>query len=201
MEQENRLRHPPRYAEAIDRMPEVMDIRDDDLRAEVVSCLIECVPEYFWTAPASSSHHPPEHRARHGLWVHTKRVCTTFERLAPSMVNQNHLSWGDIDHGRAACILHDTFKFGEPPTDVGDTTKRHDVIAAEYYDDGMVLPEAVLGAIEAHNGPWYAGKPPETHLEQIVHIADMMASDENAHVAVKDPHPTLRDQFPRLEER
>lgn len=185
--------------EVLARFPEVEDIRDDELAEKVIG-VIQQFPDYFWTAPASSNHHPPEHQARHGLWLHTKRVSTVFERLAPSMVNQGHLEWYDIDCGRAACILHDMFKYGEPPTSVDGTTKDHDVTAAEWLDTHEFdIPESVVDSVEAHNGPWYRGSPPRSHLEQIVHIADMVASDENCRIAVKEPHDTLVDQFPRVE--
>lgn len=186
--------------EAIQRMPEVEDIKDDRLREQVIQVVRE-FPDYFWTAPASSSHHPPEHQARHGLWLHTKRVCTTFERLAPSMVQQGFMEWQEVDYGRAACILHDMFKYGMPPTSVDSTVEDHDIIAASWLRDHTQLPDEVAGAVEAHNGPWYQGRPPKTHLEQMVHIADMMASDENGRIAVKDMHKVLTEAFPRVSER
>jgi hypothetical protein len=186
--------------EAVRRFAEVNDIKDDTLR-EMVIGTIQSFPSYFWTAPASTRHHPAEHRQRHGLWIHTKRVCTAFERTAKSMVTQGHLEWSDIDNGRAACILHDMYKYGIPPTSVTTTVKDHDVIAAEWLADHTQLPADVIGCVEAHNGSWYAGKSPETHLEQMVHIADLHASDENVRIAVKDPHPILKNQFPRVSER
>lgn len=186
--------------EAIHRIPEVEDIKDDRLREQVIQVVRE-FPDYFWTAPASSSHHPPEHQARHGLWLHTKRVCTTFERLAPSMVQQGFMEWQGVDYGRAACILHDMFKYGMPPTSVDSTVEDHDIIAASWLRDHTQLPDEVAGAVEAHNGPWYQGRPPKTHMEQMVHIADMMASDENGRIAVKDMHEVLTEAFPRVSER
>lgn len=186
--------------EAVRRFPELEDIQDERLR-EAVTGVVQEFPDYFWTAPASSRHHPPEHRMRHGLWLHTKRVCTSFERLTQSMVKQGHLSWEQIDYGRAACILHDMFKYGIPPTSVDGTVKDHDSLAANWLDDHADLPDEVIGAVSAHNGPWYQGKTPSSHLEQIVHIADMQSSDENVRVAVKDMHPVLEQQFPRVTER
>ena len=186
--------------EAVHRFPEIEDIKDETIREMVVQ-VIRDMPDYFWTAPASSKHHPPEHRQRHGLWLHTKRVATAFERLSQSMVKQGHLSWEEIDYGRAACLLHDMFKYGMPPTSVDGTVNDHDRIAANWLDEHTQLPDEVIGAVEAHNGPWYVGKAPESHLEQIVHVADMQASDENVRIAVKDPHPILREQFARVSSR
>jgi len=200
MEQQYDLYGDISETEAVARLPEVDDIRDEQLR-EMVIRVIQEMPEYFWTAPASSRHHPPEHRQRHGLWLHTKRVCTAFERLGPSMVKQGHLEWQDIDNGRAACLLHDMFKYGLPPTSVESTIRDHDVVASTWLADHTELPDAVLGAVEAQNGPWYNGKMPQSHLEQIVHMADLHASDENVRVGVKDMHPVLRAQFPRVSER
>lgn len=186
--------------EAFRRFPELNDVRNDELREQAV-LVIRDLPGYFWTAPASSSHHPPEHQQRHGLWLHVKRVCTAFERLAPSMVNQGHLQWEDVDQGRVACMLHDMFKYGIPPTAVKHTTDDHDVIAADWLADHTSLPEPVIESVRSHNGPWYEGPPPRSHLQQMVHIADMNASDENARYAVKEPHEVLQDQFPRVAER
>lgn len=185
---------------AVERFPELTDIKDDRLREATIGAVRE-FPDYFWTAPAASRHHPPEHRERHGLWLHTKRVCTAFERPAESMVKQGLLEWKDIDHGRAACILHDMYKHGMPPTSADGTVTNHDALAAEWLDAHTQLPDPVVDAVESHNGPWYVGKMPDSRLEQMVHIADMHASDENARIAVKDPHPILREQFPRVDER
>jgi hypothetical protein len=187
-------------AEALERLPEISDIRDEELREQVLQTVRQ-FPDYFWTAPASSHHHPPEHQARHGLWLHTKRVCTAFERVAKSMVKQGHLDWSDIDKGRAACILHDMYKYGVPPTSVDSTSSSHDVTAANWLLENTQLPSEVIDAVEAHNGPWYAGNPPTSHLQQMVHIADLNASDENARYAVKDPHRILLEKFPRIEVR
>jgi len=186
--------------EILNWLPEVEDISDEELREQVIGALFD-VPDYFWTAPAASRHHPPEHRARHGLVLHTKRVCTAFERVASSMVKQNHLTWEDVDCGRAACILHDTFKYGTPPTAVDNTVSNHDVLAADHYRNNTQLPKSVCDSIEAHNGAWYRGDPPTSHLQQVVHMADLAASDENASYAVKEPCQTLKEKFPNLQER
>lgn len=186
--------------EALRRFPEADDIENEELREQVIQTIRQ-FPDYFWTAPAASKHHAPEHRQRHGLWLHTKRVCTVMERLAQSMVKQGHLSWEEVDYARAACILHDMYKYGIPPTSVDSTVKDHDVTAADWLRDHTKIPDEVCGAVEAHNGPWYVGHPPSSHLEQIVHIADMVGSDENIRVAVKEPHPVLREQFARVSYR
>jgi hypothetical protein len=186
--------------EAIERFPELNDIKDDELREMTVG-VVRNFPDYFFTAPAATRHHPPEHRQRHGLWLHTKRVCTTFERMTQSMVSQNHLTWEEIDYGRAACITHEMFKYGIPPTSVQSPANNVGLLTANWLRDNTEMPEKVCDAVESHGGPWYAGSQPTSHLSQMVHIADLHASDVNNHVAVKDLHPVLEDAFPRVDER
>jgi len=201
MEQLVEATYPPvTRDEILEWLPEIDNINDEELREQVLMAFTE-VPEYFWSAPAASRHHPVEHQARHGLVLHTKRVCTAFERFAKSMVKQGHLTWEQIDEGRAACLLHDTFKYGMPPTSVDSTTKSHDVTAANWLRENTSLSDAICDAVEAHNGAYYNGKVPTSHLEQMVHIADLAASDENAVYAVLEPNQTLRDKFPRVRSR
>lgn len=200
MEIEDAPYPPQSESELREWLPELNDITDSDLRDETISALLDG-PDYFFTAAASSKYHPPEHKQRHGLVLHTKRVVTAFERTAESMVKQGHLSRHEVDMGRSACLLHDLFKYGEPPTSVQSTTRDHDVVAATWLDENTDLPDEVIGAVESHNGSWYHGKSPETHLEQMVHVADMTASDPNMRIAVKGLHPVLQEQFPRVSER
>lgn len=187
-------------SEAIEWFPEVDDIDDERLREQTIGA-IQQMPEYFFTVPAASSYHPEQHQSRHGLVLHTKRVVTVLERFAPSMVSQGHMSWQDVDYARAACILHDSHKYGKPPTNCNGTRNDHDVIAAEWIRYQTQLPDEVAGAVESHNGPWYRGSPPTSHLEQVVHMSDMVASDPNVDVAIKDPHETLQQRFPTVSTR
>jgi len=186
--------------EAINRLPEIEDISDSELREMTIGAVRD-FPSYFWTARAAKRHHPPEHRQRHGLWLHVKRTCTTFERITQSMVNQGHLSWEEIDCGRSACILHEMFKYGHPPTSVVEPVNNAGLVAANWLRKNTELPNNVTDAVESHGGPWYAGSQPTSHLSQMVHVADLYASDTNNHVAVKDLHPVLEDAFPRVDER
>lgn len=187
--------------EAVRRFPEVEDITDDELREQVIDVLRNGIPDYFWTAPAASRHHPRKHRARHGLWLHTKRVCTELERFGPSMVKQSHMTWAEMDHMRAACILHDMFKYGYPPTSVDSVVSNHDTLAANWLSSHTELDDDVIGAVESHNGAWYVGPPPSSSAEQTMHIADLGGSDENNDIAVKDPHPVLQNHFPSIRKR
>lgn len=185
--------------ELVRRFPEVNDIRDPDIQQEVEKVLCHDLPEYFWKVPASSTgkYHPKDHNQEHGLWIHTKRAFTAFERLARSYDNQGKISRYEQDCGRAAILLHDMFKYGKPPERQEHTISDHDVLAARFLERNTDLPEEVIGCVASHNGPsgWGEGKAPETELEQIHHLADMIASDSNGYFKIKQPAEELQDRL------
>lgn len=191
------------YVETVDDvyewLPELYDISDETLRRNTADALFDA-PDYFWTASTDSYYHPDEHGARHGLLLHTKRVASVFSRLTASMEKQGHLSEYETDCGVAACLLHDTFKYGESPTETGSGTYgANDQLAADYYREHHGnLPYDVTAAIEAHRGGWGRGSPPTTHLQQMVHIADMIASTDYINVGVKEPNDVLKNHFSNL---
>ena len=177
--------------EVIERFPEVKEIDDKVLAQEVVSVLDEHLPEYFWKVPASSTgqYHPEDHNDQHGLWIHTKRAFTAFERLSKSYKHQGKITEWERDCGRAAILLHDMFKYGKPPETKEHTVDDHDFLAARFLDKNTDLPPKVVGCVESHNGPegWGKGKAPGNSLEQIHHLADMIASDRNGFFKIKEP--------------
>lgn len=181
--------------------PELHDISDEHLRRETADALFSA-PDYFWTAPASSRHHPEDHRSRHGLVLHVKRAVSVFERLAPSMTRQGHMTDENVDEARSALLLHDVLKYGDPPTDTGSgTSGKHDVLVRDWLEDTTDLPKSVTEAAASHNGPWYAGPPPTTHTGQMVHVSDMVASCEYINIGVKSPNKVLQNRFPALMQR
>lgn len=183
----------------VERFPEVKDIQDRDLRDGVVSVLDEHLPEYFWEVPASSTgkYHPRDHNQEYGLWIHTKRAFTAFERLSRSYKHQGKITEWDRDCGRAAILLHDMFKYGKPPERQEHTVDDHDFLAARFLDKNADLPTKVVACVESHNGPsdWGKGKAPETDLEQIHHLADMIASDRNGYFKIKEPIEEVEEQL------
>jgi len=185
-----------------DFFPELHDIANDAVRRSTAGALFDA-PEYFWSASTGSYYHPEEHGSRHGLVLHTKRVASIFERTADSMIKQNHLDENAADAARAGILLHDTFKYGEPPTETGSGTHgANDKVAADYYRaNHSDLPDATYGIIEAHKGPWGRGKRPTTHAEQMVHVADQLAACSYVSIGVKEPNDVLKSQFPTLESR
>lgn len=174
------------------RLPELNNIRDPELENQLVEIFLDHAPEYFWTCPASSSgkYHPPDQRGKHGLWLHTKRAFTCFERLGRSYKADEKLTERQLDYGRAGILVHDLFKQGHEPRDEKHTSSDHDVIAYKYLKRETELPDEVLGCVVSHNGPWGEGRRPENVLEQVHHNADMIASDKNAFFKVQDPIPS-----------
>lgn len=185
--------------DVVRRFPEVNNIDNRDIRKLTINIIADLCPDYFWEVPASSSgkYHPKDHRVDRGLWLHTKRAFTQYERLAPSFKQQGRISGVEMDYGRSAILLHDMFKYGWPQNK--HTTKNHDVIAAEQLREYGSVPEEIIGCVETHNGPWYAGPSPRNDLELLHHSADMTASDvNNPDIAVLKPCRELEKQFPSV---
>jgi hypothetical protein len=179
--------------EVIRRLPETLTIQDDEIYSDTLKLFSEEVPEYFWTAPASTGgkYHPIDETEKHGLWLHTKRVFVIYERLIESLLEQRRMDEKEADLGRVAVLLHDSFRLGETDEGEDHTVAEHGEIAADIVRDNTSLDDRIAGAVEAHDGAWGKGKAPETDLEDIVHNADMVASERGINTAVINPHETL----------
>jgi hypothetical protein len=169
---------------------------------------LEHCPEYFWDCPASSTgkYHPKSHSKKHGLWLHTKKSFTVYEDLSDSWLEQGLVSQYEVNCGRAAILLHDLLKYGEPgdsedwqrPT---HTVSNHDRLASNLLKREMGLPDEAVACVDSHNGPWCRGKSPEDALEMLHHVADMVASRRRIDgIAVYKPCKELRNQFTDLRE-
>lgn len=171
------------------RMP-ALDTIGDQLIREGVADLTARAPDYFWYVPASASgYHHPICRKECGLWAHTMMVVTAVERLADSYVEQGKIERYEVDYARAAAILHDQRKNGDPEDPSDTSVSDHDLRMARVIRNESGLPDEIASAVASHMGPWYDGPQPETALDDLVHTADMMASTCNATVAVPGPVP------------
>jgi len=181
----NNLPDPPlTAAEANRRMSSLQLIDDDDIRDETRR-LTQFAPAYFWERPGSTAGYHNAHDR--GLWAHTLKLSTVIERLADSYTERGLLRAPlDVDRAHAIAILHDQRKAGE---DGEATQSDHD-----WWMGGVVRQESELGetvarAIEEHMGPWYDGPEPSSTLAELVHVADMVASDDNVEIALPGPVP------------
>ena len=171
-------------AEARRRMPSLELIENDAIREETRR-LTRYAPDYFWIRPGSTAGYHNAHE--NGLWAHTLKLSTVIERLADSYTERGLLRKPlDVDRAHAAAILHDQRKAGE---DGEETQSDHD-----WWMGGVVRQESELGetvarAIESHMGAWGDGPDPSSTLAELVHVADMVASDDNVDIALPAPVP------------
>lgn len=200
----------------IDRLiPELQFLRGN-IKSEVRQLFVNTVPDYFWIVRASESHHPPDERGLCGLWLHTKRVFTSYLMLESTFATQ-YLDEYERNCARAAVLLHDAFKYGQKPFSVGSyddasppyhpylsdefkslpryTAPSHDVQTAQLVRDETDCPEEVARAIESHGGSqdWFGhnGPSPTTPAQKLVHYADVFASNEWHRLPVYKPAEEL----------
>ena len=163
---------------------EINLIVNEDLRMAVKSYMDEETPDYFWTDGASSSgkYHPQFSQGIGGLVRHTKAVVMFAEELL-RMSSYAYMREEYKDYVIAACILHDTAKYGVGEYDKKEY-KNHATNAAkafaEYAEQVMDYKpsEFLLNAIASHMGQWSTEKEdrPFTNIDRCVHMADYMAS-------------------------
>lgn len=164
---------------------EINLIKDKLLRSLVETYLDEWVPAYFWTDGASSSgkYHPAFSQGEGGLVRHTKAVVMFAEellRMSSFMYMKEH--WKD--YVIAACILHDTAKYGMQDEPNKDEYRNHAKNAATQFAEAFYdtyaydISELLTNAIAAHMGQWSTDKDdrPQTPIDRCVHMADYMAS-------------------------
>ena len=160
-------------------------IVNEDLRMAVKSYMEEATPDYFWTDGASSSgkYHPAFSQGVGGLVRHTKAVVMFAEELL-RMSSYAYMREEYKDYVIAACIVHDTAKYGMYEYDKAQY-KNHAMLAADHFAEwcyeigNFYKPsEFLLNAIAAHMGQWSTDKDdrPFTSVDRCVHMADYMAS-------------------------
>ncbi len=163
---------------------EINLIVDETLRSAVKSYMAEATPDYFWTDGASSSgkYHPQFAQGEGGLVRHTKAVVMFAEELL-RMSSYAYMREEYKDYVIAACILHDTAKYGKKTFDKAEY-KNHARNAAVAFagwcwiEYGFQPSELLLNAMIAHMGQWSTEKEdrPFTNIDRCVHMADYMAS-------------------------
>lgn len=159
-------------------------IINEDLQSAVKYYLLEATPDYFWTDGASSSgkYHPQFSQGEGGLVRHTKAVVMFAEELL-RMSSYAYMREEYKDYVIAACILHDTAKYGIDEYDK-KAYKDHAANAAKAFKHfcdtctDYEPSEFLLNAIAAHMGQWSTEKEdrPFTNIDRCVHMADYMAS-------------------------
>ena len=171
--------------------PELQTIKNETIREFTRFCL-ENAPPYFWEVPSSSGgkYHSRVSNGVGGLVRHTRGTAYTAKELAPAY----SLTPDETDAAISAAILHDICKYGLAGGKY--TVKDHDYIGSNYVfklakrfvDEGnpeIPLLRDICSSIAYHFGRWSAEVPsrplkdfPEDYsrIEQVVHVADMVAS-------------------------
>ena len=163
---------------------EINLIVNEELRMQVKSYMEERTPDYFWTDGASSSgkYHPQFSQGVGGLVRHTKAVVMFAEELL-RMSSYAYMKEEYKDYVIAACILHDTAKYGIEGFDKAEYknhAKNASIAFLNYCTDFMDYEPhfLLLNAIESHMGQWSTDREdrPFTSVDRCVHMADYMAS-------------------------
>lgn len=185
---------------------ELNTITDPDIK-QFAENLINNAPEYFFHVPASSTgkYHPTYALGEGGLVRHTKAVVRFYNHIM-SLEQNKYYEIYEVDCGIVACLAHDMMKSG--PEDYYDrqtadgkkvfTVFNHPLIAAEFVTkiDSNIRPEYVeliSDLISSHMGEWNTSKQssvvlpkPTSNLQQIVHLADYLASRKDIEIIFED---------------
>ncbi len=137
-----------------DFIEKVDSIRNDNIRVFVAEALDDA-PLQFWKARSSSTgkNHPPENNIKGGLLVHIIKALTVAEELF-RFFNVD-LESIDADIVRAAILLHDLYKQGNPWSIVH--CKEHGKICAdilEQYNLDEYIKGKIQKCIRAHMSRW-----------------------------------------------
>lgn len=160
-------------------------IKDEKLKEAVSSYMTDCVADWFYEVGASASgkFHPKFSQGIGGLVRHTKAVVMFAEEL---LKMSSYAYMKDIykDYVIAACIIHDTAKYGLTGEMDKTVYKDHAENAAKLFESwcltecDYVPSELMLNAVKAHMGQWSTNREdkPFTSIDRCVHMADYMAS-------------------------
>ena len=164
---------------------EINYVKDNSKRKDL-EYLINLLPDYFFTIPASSTgkYHPQFASTKHGLVKHTKVAV----RLAYDLFETVNFSEEDQDLIIMALVLHDGLKKGldeseytkfEHPLLVSKLIMEHAKNLEMNIDDVRKM----CSLIESHMGKWNTSKYSKTELpvpkdvyQKFVHRCDYLAS-------------------------
>ena len=162
-------------------MGEANGIKNAEIKKMTKGFLLSA-PDYFWTAPSSRNHHPPDERSEGGLALHTLRVV----KMADLICDSENSDQATMDVIKSACILHDIRRYGPKKRPSSYSVENHPDLAADlvesYGEKWEPLPRtlcpAIAGCIRTHMGRWGRLKP-KTKEQVMVHLADCLAAHVN----------------------
>jgi len=169
---------------------EIASIKDENIK-NFVKRALEVAPAYWWTVESSKTHHPKDERGKYGRIRHAKRCVYLSEVLAESQ----SLTDLELDELKAASILHDICVRGSQDEQSSDKAlPNHPMLIRErvismmndstrrfYGQFGWYF--TLYNIIETHMGKW-GEKKPQTGLEKLFHIIDMIASRDQIYIEI-----------------
>ena len=164
-------------------------IKDESL-AESLLKIIDMLPEYWLTEPASSTgkYHPDYALGTAGLLRHSKAAMRIgYELLNDPCIGDKYTD-REKDLLLMSLLVHDGLKLGLPQEKYSRFD--HPILMANYIIEnqkemGLTKEDAefMASAIKTHMGPWttdYSGNEvlerPQTKYQNFVHMCDYLAS-------------------------
>lgn len=168
----------------------IEEINDEQLR-KYAKFLLDIVPQYFWSVPASSSgkYHPKFSNGYGGLVRHT---FAAFKWLKELQQNEQ-LAVYNFDVAMFAVLFHDVCKLGRGNVEVRETYYYHSKFAKDFVTEWLnkyisnnkliafdatklkQYVELASDAILSHMGQWFEYKI-RSQEASLVHLADYCAS-------------------------
>lgn len=172
-------------------------IKNQEIRV-FTRLVLDRIPAPVWDRPSSSSgkYHPPSSQGHRGLYRHTQAVVV----IAVKLTEVYGLTTDDTDIVIAAAILHDGLKYSLIPGK--HTTKTHPEDMAKFVsliakktNFNSEFTSKLVSGISRHMGRWSQDKPQFpgqfTSIEQIVHLADVIAANQRVSISGLDEDPNL----------
>ena len=170
-------------------------IENEDIR-EFAIAILDGLPEYIWTVPASSTgkYHPEYSLGDGGLMRHQMAVVRFLNFFFELEQYNSKLTSREMDLMRVAGLVHDGMKSGsQEQFSTNKYTKfEHPILMAEMIRsyDGRYLNhdeiELIASAISKHMGAWNTDKKsntvlpkPDEKFSRMLHVADYLASRKN----------------------
>ena len=167
---------------------------------ECAKKIIELLPDYFFTIPASSTgkYHPEFAQGDGGLVRHTKVAVRMCYELASNNSIGHSFTSDEKDLMMIALIMHDGAKSGIPKGKY--TCVDHPLIISRLIRDNKSIIglsdeeiDFVCSVIESHMGEWnkdFDGNEvlpvPKNKYQRFVHMCDFLASKKFIDVSFKD---------------
>lgn len=186
---------------------EIKTIRDYNTMT-FASQLLDVIPEYFFTVPASSSgkYHPENDLGEGGLVRHSISVKRILEHL---LVLEGYFTFTNKEKEllKVAALFHDCMKSGtQSDYEANEHTKfLHPIFASAFilvqaattsfsYDDAMFIADAIA----SHMGQWNTSNresgslpTPVSDAQKILHLADYMSSRKDINMKLEKPEISI----------